>query len=197
LRRQSWMRCMCGSRAGHVPKRQLRSVITPACVASNWTRVSVTGTALKIATGRQSLVPGRLDSISARTSTSPQPDPLPASLCVARLGRDGRHKPARVAPDVPPELLLKDKRKVYQARLDPRAAEQILNIASHRTPDRGLGPVVGADVVALAACVLEGRFDAVRSDSFGQLQGGHCEGQFEGQNGAGECLSEPVSACVS
>jgi len=38
---------------------------------------------------------------------------------------------------------------------------------------------------------------AVRSRSFGQLQGDHCEGQFEGQNGAGGRLSEPVSACVS
>jgi hypothetical protein len=32
---------------------------------------------------------------------------------------------------------------------------------------------------------------------FEQLLGDHHEGQFEGQNGARECLCEPVSACVS
>jgi hypothetical protein len=43
-----------------------------------------------------------------------------------------------------------------------------------------------------------GVFGAVEGDlqSMG-LAAVHYEGQFEGQNGARGCLSEPVSACVS
>jgi hypothetical protein len=37
----------------------------------------------------------------------------------------------------------------------------------------------------------------VRMGSTSSYPGDHCEGQFEGQNCASECLSEPVSACVS
>jgi hypothetical protein len=37
-------------------------------------------------------------------------------------------------------------------------------------------------------------YEIVRS---GQSLGDHYEGQFEGQIGASECLSEPVPACVS
>src|SRR6266550_4382850 len=44
---------------GHVPKRQLRFVITPACVASNWTCPSAWDCA-EDREGRQSLMPGRL-----------------------------------------------------------------------------------------------------------------------------------------
>jgi hypothetical protein len=95
----------------------------------------------------------RLDSISARTSTSSQPGPLPASLCIVRLGRDGSHKPARVALDVPPDLLLEDKRKVYQVRLDPGAAERMLNIV---TPATAGQDSVGGDHVG---GLLLGQFD--------------------------------------
>ena len=37
----------------------------------------------------------------------------------------------------------------------------------------------------------------VTLEQFRELSGDDREGQFEGQNGAGLCLSEPVSACGS
>ena len=44
----------------HAPKRQIRSVITPASVAGGQTRPDVPGMRLKIVTDRQSPVTGRL-----------------------------------------------------------------------------------------------------------------------------------------
>lgn len=95
----------------------------------------------------------RLDFIPARTPASPPPDPLSASLCIARLGRNGSQEPARVVLDVVPDLLLADSREIYQIRLDPRAAERMLNIATEATADQG--PVSGNHVGGL----LLGQFD--------------------------------------
>jgi len=49
----------------------------------------------------------------------------------------------------------------------------------------------------LAAGAFECRLDGCEIGWFGRPLGGHFEGQFEGQNGASECLPEPVPAGVS
>ena len=95
----------------------------------------------------------RLDVTSADTLASPPPDPYPASLCIARLGRDDSQKPARVVLDVPPDLLLEDRRNGYQVRLDPRAAERMLNIATAATANQD--PAAGKH----AGGLLLGQFD--------------------------------------
>jgi ThiF family len=97
----------------------------------------------------------RLNAISARAPTSPPRGSLSASLCIARLGRDGSQKPARAVLDVPPDLLLEDNRKVYQVRLDSRAAERMLNIVTVTTADQG--PAGGNHIGGL----LLGQFDDV------------------------------------
>jgi hypothetical protein len=48
-----------------------------------------------------------------------------------------------------------------------------------------------------AARAFECRVDDYESGRYGLPPGDHDEGQFEGQNGAGECLSELAPACVS
>jgi hypothetical protein len=65
------------------------------------------------------------------------------------------------------------------------------------TGSRAGEPDVGAGVAALVVWALEGRVDSREIGQFRQFPGDHYEGQFEGQNGANVCLSEPVSACVS
>ena len=59
--------------------------------------------------------------------------------------------------------------------------------------DRGAGPIV----VTWLPRPSKAGSKIVTSGQFRGLSGDHCEGQFEGQNCASECLSEPVSACVS
>jgi hypothetical protein len=72
----------------------------------------------------------------------------------------------------------------------------------------GCGGAAAFDEIAAGPCCRylasssspPGRSKVVDGCEIGQFRttsGDHYEGQFEGQNGARECLREPVSACVS